>query len=379
MNTVMRVLIGLPLLLLSLHTLARIVRAFYKFPIPSFLVGLIDNPLRRRIIQPPEDMPLRHGIQPGMSVLEIGPGSGTYTLAHARHIGLEGKLLTIDIEPKVIELVQQKIAAAGATNVEARVADVFALPFEDGTFDAVYAMSVIGEIPTPERALVEFHRVLKPGGTLAFSEILPDADYPLAGRLTRRVSHYGFRLRKKTGNFFRYTLVFEAVPVAEPFAVPLVREEYLPRRILKAIKQPPQLAYRLGLGPVIGRLVLLLTTTGRKSGLKRVTPLQYEVIDGAYYVASARGAKADWVRNIEADPRVEVRVKSRWFEGRAEVITEPGHIADFLQYRLERHPRLMQAMLRSEGMEAPPTRSQLEQLSAQKTLVILHPERELNQ
>jgi len=43
--------------------------------------------------------------------------------------------------------------------------------------------------------------------------------------------------------------------------------------------------YRAGLGPVIGRVVLLLTTTGRRSGLPRVTPLQYEQIDGAIYVA----------------------------------------------------------------------------------------------
>lgn len=176
-----------------------------------------------------------------------------------------------------------------------------------------------------------------------------------------------------------YTLVriVRAFHQGQPPVLP-IRERLL-RRIMKAIKQPPQLAYRFGLGPVIGRMVLLLTTTGRKSGLKRVTPLQYEVIDGAYHVASARGAEADWVRNIEADPRVEVRVKRRRFVGRAEVITEPGRIADFIQYRLERHPRMMQAMLRSEGLEGTPTHSQLEQFSAQKALVIVHPERALTQ
>ena len=49
------------------------------------------------------------------------------------------------------------------------------------------------------------------------------------------------------------------------------------------------------------RMVLLLTTIGRKSGLPRITPLQYEEIDGAYYVASARGAQADWFRNIKME------------------------------------------------------------------------------
>ena len=44
---------------------------------------------------------------------------------------------------------------------------------------------------------------------------------------------------------------------------------------------------------LIGRMILLLTSTGRKSGLPRVTPLQYEEIDGAWYVASAKGARAE--------------------------------------------------------------------------------------
>ncbi|MEJ2757947.1 MAG: nitroreductase/quinone reductase family protein [Anaerolineales bacterium] len=56
----------------------------------------------------------------------------------------------------------------------------------------------------------------------------------------------------------------------------------------------PQLAYKVGLAPLIGKIVLLLTTTGRKSGLPRVTPLQYECLDGVYHVVSVFGTKADW-------------------------------------------------------------------------------------
>ena len=92
----------------------------------------------------------------------------------------------------------------------------------------------------------------------------------------------------------------------------------------RLLKRPSRLLYAIGLGPVYGRLVLLLTTTGRKSGKPRVTPLQYEEIDGAVYIASARGAKADWYRNIVANPRVSIRLKSRQFMGTAEPITEPG-------------------------------------------------------
>jgi deazaflavin-dependent oxidoreductase (nitroreductase family) len=145
------------------------------------------------------------------------------------------------------------------------------------------------------------------------------------------------------------------------------------RTIYRLLKKPPQLIYALGLGPILGKRVFLLTTIGRKSGLKRVTPLQYEEIEGVIYTASAHGTHADWVRNIIANPAVEVRVGARHFQGQAEVITDPGRIADFIAYRLERHPRMIGAMLRAEGLPVPPTRDQLETFAAEKALVTIHP------
>jgi ubiquinone/menaquinone biosynthesis C-methylase UbiE len=89
------------------------------------------------------------------------------------------------------------------------VANVYDLPFEAGTFDAIYLITVISEIPEPARALREFYRVLSPAGTLAFSEMLTDPDYPLARTLIRLATAANFRLKVKIGNFFAYTLVFE--------------------------------------------------------------------------------------------------------------------------------------------------------------------------
>jgi deazaflavin-dependent oxidoreductase (nitroreductase family) len=139
---------------------------------------------------------------------------------------------------------------------------------------------------------------------------------------------------------------------------------------------PPHLMrflYRSGLAPMLGRIVLLLTTTGRKSGLPRVTPLQYEELDGAIYVGSARGVKADWFQNILANPCVLVRVKSRQFEGLAEPVTDPCRIADFLEMRLKRHPRMVGAILKSVGLSTSPTRGELEDYARQLAMVIIHP------
>jgi len=144
-------------------------------------------------------------------------------------------------------------------------------------------------------------------------------------------------------------------------------------------KMPPnRLILRLyegGLAPLLGRFILLLTTTGRKSGLPRTTPLQFEVVNGAYYIGSARGAQADWFRNIRLEPQVTVRVKNHVFDGLAEPVTDPARITDFLELRLHRHPRMVGKILQMEGLPSRPTRSQLEEYALRLAMVIIHPKR----
>ena len=207
MRRMICIVLAIPVVLVVLHTIVRIVRHFYKFPMPEFMANLIDHPLRRRL-QPPYETAVRHGLEPGMTVLEVGPGSGTYTLGAAQRVGPEGKLVTVDIEPKMITRVLRRVQREGVENVEARVADVYDLPYDNGTFDVVYMIAVIGEIPDPVRAMKEFSRVLLPSGKLVFSELLADPDYPLAGTLIRIAGAAGFQLKAKIGNFFYYTLVF---------------------------------------------------------------------------------------------------------------------------------------------------------------------------
>jgi deazaflavin-dependent oxidoreductase (nitroreductase family) len=119
--------------------------------------------------------------------------------------------------------------------------------------------------------------------------------------------------------------------------------------------------------------VLLLATVGRTSGLPRVTPLVYDEIDGILYVGSARGAKADWYRNLLANPNVEVTVGSRRLKGRADPITDPLRVADFLEKRLRLHPLLASAVMRLEGMGPSPSREELEQYASRRTLIAIRP------
>jgi len=85
-------------------------------------------------------------------------------------------------------------------------------------------------------------------------------------------------------------------------------------------------AIRSGLGRLIGNPftghLMLLRTRGRRSGLVREAPLGYVIRDGAVYCVAGYGAATPWIRNLEADPAVEVVLPTRAFRGRAEVVTD---------------------------------------------------------
>jgi deazaflavin-dependent oxidoreductase (nitroreductase family) len=86
--------------------------------------------------------------------------------------------------------------------------------------------------------------------------------------------------------------------------------------------------FRLGLGwmvniwPAVGGRIMVITHTGRKSGLRRRTPVNYAPINGDVYCTAGFGAMSDWYRNIMADPEVEVWLPSEWRRGNAEDISQ---------------------------------------------------------
>jgi deazaflavin-dependent oxidoreductase (nitroreductase family) len=87
------------------------------------------------------------------------------------------------------------------------------------------------------------------------------------------------------------------------------------------------LLWRLGLGawvnawPSVGGRILVLTHTGRKTGRRRQTPVNYALVNGQVYVAAGFGAVSDWYRNLQADPRVEVWLPDGWWAGRAQDVS----------------------------------------------------------
>lgn len=124
-----------------------------------------------------------------------------------------------------------------------------------------------------------------------------------------------------------------------------------------------------GRGP--RRTVLLLTTTGRRSGRPRVTPLQFEQTDEGYAVASARGEQADWFRNAVADPHVTLQVGDRTVAGVARPVLDAGEIADFLELRRRRHPVMIRLIMTTEGVAPWAGRERLERFAAGKAVLAI--------
>ena len=180
-------------------------RLGHSSPCPAALSWLVDNPLRRRYMRPVLD---RIGIRPGERVLELGPGPGAFTVDAALRAGSEGRLAAVDIQPKMIAQVEQRVRESGLTNVEARVASAHALPLDDDSVDRAFLVTVLPEIPDPGRALAELHRVLRPGGVLSITEEFSDPDYLFLSETIRLVEAAGFRLEERFGNVWVYTANF---------------------------------------------------------------------------------------------------------------------------------------------------------------------------
>jgi len=191
-----------------METLGRLVRRHWQFPIPYFFTQLIDNPVRRRLIQPPRQVADRMMLEPGMTVVEVGPGKGSYTLEVARRVA-PGTVYASDISSFVVERLRERAEREGIGNVEARIDNVHSFSFGDDTVDRVLMIATLGEIPDPVAALRECRRILRSGGLVCLSELLPDPDYPLRGTEKRWASEAGLVLDGEYGSFFVYQLHFK--------------------------------------------------------------------------------------------------------------------------------------------------------------------------
>ena len=140
----------------------------------------------------------------GETVLEVGPGTGYYTLSVAERLGASGVLHVFDLQQEMLDHTLRRAAAGGIQNVRPQQGDARSLPYPDETFDAAYLVAVLGEIPDQRAALSELRRVLKPNGRLVVGELFGDPHMVTAGRLRERASQVGLEFERRVGPPFGY-------------------------------------------------------------------------------------------------------------------------------------------------------------------------------
>lgn len=130
-----------------------------------------------------EQLVERAALQPGQRILDAGVGTGFAAVAIARAVGPAGRVLGVDVSRGMLEQARSALDALGMTWVELRQSDATNLrDVADKTFDAVICSAALLYMPV-DSALVEWHRLLKPGGLIAFSTMQRGS--PRAGALFR--------------------------------------------------------------------------------------------------------------------------------------------------------------------------------------------------
>jgi ubiquinone/menaquinone biosynthesis C-methylase UbiE len=155
---------------------------------------------------------LREMLRPegGQRVLEVGPGTGYYTLHAAGWLSPGGTLEILDIQQQMLDHTLRRARKTGAENIRATRGDARRLPYPDDTFDAAYLVATLGEVPDKRLALDELVRVLKPGGRLVLGEGQPDPHMVGLQSLKELAEAAGLDFERRTGGPLGFFAGFEA-------------------------------------------------------------------------------------------------------------------------------------------------------------------------
>ena len=118
------------------------------------------------------------GLQAGETVLDLGSGGGIDVFLAAQAVGPQGRAIGVDMTPAMLDRARANAARAGFSNVEFRLGEIEALPVADASVDVILSNCVINLAPDKSRVFGEMHRVLRPKGRFAVSDIVTYGEVP---------------------------------------------------------------------------------------------------------------------------------------------------------------------------------------------------------
>jgi protein-L-isoaspartate O-methyltransferase len=161
-------------------------------------------------VQPPHPLITRARLRevlapvPGERVLEVGPGTGYYTLDMAEWVGPTGRVDIFDLQQEMLDHTARRARERGLASITATQGDAQRLPYAEATFDAAFLVAVLGEIPDQDVALAELARVLRPGGRLVVGELFGDPHWVSPRRLQQRGERAGLVFEHRRGSRLGY-------------------------------------------------------------------------------------------------------------------------------------------------------------------------------
>lgn len=138
---------------------------------PWWLGYILASPVRR-LLQDPAAIVAPY-VREGMTVLEPGPGMGFFTLELARRVGPTGRVVAVDVQPRMIAGLKRRLAKAGLSDrVDARLAQDDSMGLKDlvGKIDFTLAMAVVHEMPSAAWFFGQAAEAMKPGAALLLAE-----------------------------------------------------------------------------------------------------------------------------------------------------------------------------------------------------------------
>lgn len=142
-------------------------------------------------------------------VIDLGSGTGYFSVKMAKHLNEKGKLIAVDINKKALNQLQQLSGENKVSNIELHRADIQKLPFPRDYVDFVFLNMTYGQIINKPKGIHEISRIMNDDAKLYITETMVDPFYSFERTITNELKRAGFKKIEKIGNFLNYILVFE--------------------------------------------------------------------------------------------------------------------------------------------------------------------------
>lgn len=181
--------------------------ANWQLPCPSLLSWALESRFYTRLSGTETTLERMH-LRPGHRILEIGPGPGRLLIPAAERIKPDGEAVGIDIQPGMIERLKERAQTAGIDNLTVILGDASKPHVDEQTFDLVFMVTTLGEIPDRSAAIQESFKALKQGGVLSITELFGDPHYQSRSVVRRLAEEAGFELQSIEGHWWFFTANF---------------------------------------------------------------------------------------------------------------------------------------------------------------------------